>query len=761
MLDQIKLRTKQWWQPKAGMLLSAVYLAVFFFKTDFSEASLYFLPALATILGIGLFGHFLNDWTDLESDTKVGKTNMLSKMSTVNSMVLLAVILIIALLPWFILPFDNFSIFLLLSEFLLLFVYAFPPLRLKDSGFPALLTDALYAYAIPFLLAFHTFQLVSGANTNMLFYGIIFGWQISIGLVNILIHQLEDFENDVNSNSKTWAIKIGKDKSRKFLFFVFWPIMLIGFALFIWVVSSQSWSFYFVFPLVFLLFQFGIVFNNKKWSAFLKSKLSSDLQKINIHYHLFLPYWNLVLLVFIDFRFSILLFLHYLLFNFSTVSWWFEKVFFTYLIKYVCIKLPSKVLNFSIYYYRIYALRETPKTARREHYEAYNANKLDEQKKQKAINIAIVKPNRNKYTETFINQHEKIIAEADYYLHQLYGGYLPFMEEKRGHLLSPNESILKFYEWKAVFFGKPQNYYLKKAIVAYLINNNINLVLAEFGQCGAEMYQLCQEAGVPLLVIFHGYDAYHKDVLLQYAKEYQKMFRYSSAIIGVSRDIVSKLEQLGAPKEKLLYLPCGIDFNKFVYSDHSANQPIFLSVGRFAETKSPHVTILAFNEVLKEIPNAQLVMIGKDGGGELFEACHILVKALQIEKSVIFKGICSPDEVLEQMQKARVFVQHSITTPINGDKEGTPVVVMEAMANGLPVVATKHAGIADLIVSGENGFLVEEYDYKSMAKMMVMVCKSEVLISQIGKKASESILNNYLIINNKNVLLHQVNKCVL
>jgi glycosyltransferase involved in cell wall biosynthesis/1,4-dihydroxy-2-naphthoate octaprenyltransferase len=761
MLDQIKLRTKQWWQPKAGMLLSAVYLAVFFFKINFSEASRYFLPALATILGIGLFGHFLNDWTDLESDRKVGKTNMLSKMSTVNSSVLLIVILIVALLPWFVLPFDNFSIYLLLSEFLLLFLYAFPPLRLKDRGFLALLTDALYAYAIPFLLAFHTFQLISVANTSALLYGIIFGWQFSIGMVNILIHQLEDFENDVKTSSITWVIQIGKDKSRKLLFFVFWPLMLVGFALFIWVISSQSWSLYYLVPLLFVLFQFGMVFKNKNLSAFVKSNLSSDLQKINIHYHLFLPYWNLLLLVFIDIRFAIIVFFHYLLFNFSTVSWWFKKVLFTYLIKYIFIKTPSKVLNFSIYYYRIYVLRESPKTARREHYDAYIANKNDEQKKQNAINIAIVKPNRNKYTETFIDQHEKIIAESDYYLHQLYGGYLPFMEEKRGHLISSNESILKFYEWKSVFFGKPQNYYLKQAIVAYLINNNINLVLAEFGQCGAEMYKLCQEAGVPLIVIFHGYDAYHKDVLAQYANEYQKMFRYSSAIIGVSKNIISKLEQLGAPKDKLLYLPCSIDFNKFVYNDHSANQSIFLSVGRFAETKSPHLTILAFNEVLKEIPNAQLIMIGKDGGGELFEACHILVKALKIEKKVVFKGICSPDEVLEQMQKARVFVQHSITTPINGDKEGTPVVVMEAMANGLPVVATKHAGIAELIVSGENGFLVEEYDYLNMAKMMVIVCKNDELVSQIGKKASESILNNYLIINNKNVLLHQVNKCVL
>lgn len=73
-----------------------------------------------------------------------------------------------------------------------------------------------------------------------------------------------------------------------------------------------------------------------------------------------------------------------------------------------------------------------------------------------------------------------------------------------------------------------------------------------------------------------------------------------------------------------------------------------------------------------------------------------------------------------------------MTTPLNGDKEGTPVAIMEAMACGLPVISTHHAGIEELIITGENGFLVKEYDFINMAKMMINVAKDDALIQKLG-----------------------------
>lgn len=761
MLKPILSRTNQWWQPKAGNLLSGVYLAIYFCKSDFYITFLLIFPAVFTILGIGLFGYFFNDLFDLEADKKANKSNMLQKLTQNQRSKLLISALILALAPWIFLPFDRVSGFLLATEFLLLIAYAMPPIRLKERGVIALINDALYAYSIPFILAFQTFNLLSNTTINWVVLAVIFGWQFFVGLLNILIHQIEDYENDLRSQTKTWVTSIGKAKARKILLLLFWPMMLLSFILFLGVMSRFSWKWYFAGPLLYVIFKFVFVFYYKSFRSFLTSNGVTDLQKINIHYHLFLPYWHSILLVFIDDRFVIIVGLHYLLFNYSSVLWWFKAVMLPYFFMPIMIQLPSKMVNYAVYYFRIFILRESSEEARREHYKAYMEQKIDDSKKKTQPNIAIVSANKNKYTETFIRQHETMLKEEGYYLHRFYGGYLPTMEVKKGPLLYSNQTLQKWQDWISSFFDTEKDTHLRKAFVSYLINNNINLVIAEFGQSGAEISDLCQEAGVPLLVVFYGYDAHHQQVVAAYQLKYKKMFNYASKIIGVSKDIVATVEKLGAPKEKVMYLPCAIDLKKFKYHDHSQNAPIFLAVGRFSETKSPHLTILAFNEVLKEIPDAKLIFIGKDGGGELFEACHILVKALQIETNVVFKGIATPEEVFEHMKLARVFVQHSVTTPINRDKEGTPVAIMEAMATGLPVVSTRHAGIEEVITSGENGFLVMEYDYLDMAKMMISLGKNDQLTHQIGLNAATSILNNELISSNRKWFLEEVNKFIL
>lgn len=761
MSNSIIKRTKQWWQPKASNLLSSVYLAFLLFDIDFLIALSLFLPAVITILGIGLFGYFCNDITDLSSDRKAGKSNMLSNLNSSKQKMLLFGALLMAVMPWFILPFNTITLLLLGIEFLLLLAYAFSPFRLKERGFIALITDALYAYAVPFLLAFYTFSLLAKQEFDSFLYLLIFCWQFFVGLVNILIHQIDDYENDLMTKTKTWVVAIGKKRAKNFLFFFVLPISVAFFISLLFLITSKTFYWYFSFPLLMLILKYGFVFYKKSFTSFAKSLLTSDIQKLNIHYHLFFPYWHLLLLIFADVKFVFLLLIHYFLFNTNTIIWWCREVFYALFLKYVFISIPSKILNFAIYYFRIWIKRETPEIARREHYAAYIANKNNLNRKNTLPNVAVVSSNLNKYTETFISQHEKFIIKANYYVHRFYGGYFPTMENKSGHLVSNNATFLRFFSFFNSFFDKELDSQNKRAFKDYLTNNNINLVIAEFGQPGAEISAICKDLGIPLLVVFYGYDAHHKKVLEDYKSKYTNLFLNASGIIGVSKDIVSKLEKLGASKEKLFYLPCAIDLNKFIYKDHSKNNPVFLTVGRFSETKSPHLTILAFNEVLKSIPKATLVMIGKDGGGELFEACHILVRALKIESQVVFKGICTSDEVLAEMNKARVFVQHSLTTPINNDKEGTPVAIMEAMANGLPVVATQHAGIEELIVSGENGFLVPEYDYLAMANAMILVCQSDSLVLNLGRNASESMFQNELIKENEKHFINYVNRFIL
>jgi colanic acid/amylovoran biosynthesis glycosyltransferase len=110
------------------------------------------------------------------------------------------------------------------------------------------------------------------------------------------------------------------------------------------------------------------------------------------------------------------------------------------------------------------------------------------------------------------------------------------------------------------------------------------------------------------------------------------------------------------------------------------------------------------------------------------------------------------------MAKASVFVQHSVTTPQTGDKEGTPVAIMEAMATGLPVISTNHAGIAEIVENGVTGILVNEFDVDTMATEMIALMNDKERMKAMGKAASEAISSNELLTNHIDVLSSKIEK---
>lgn len=315
--------------------------------------------------------------------------------------------------------------------------------------------------------------------------------------------------------------------------------------------------------------------------------------------------------------------------------------------------------------------------------------------------ICIVKPNENAYSETFIRAHlERLPANV---------------KAVSGVWFSPNQDRSKLKQ--------------------FILQNKVDAVLAEFGPAGVAVMEVCQEVEVPLIVHFHGFDAYHKGLIQQVGQYYPKLFEKASATIAVSKDMKRQLLNLGAPQEKLYYNPYGVDLSFFQAGEPAHTQPIFLAIGRFVDKKAPHLTLLAFKEVFKTYPEARLIMIGD---GSLWESCKQLAHTLGIADAVEFKGSCSHSEVATAMRKARAFVQHSMQTSY-GDSEGTPVAVLEAGASGLPVVATRHAGIQDVVIDGETGLLVDEGDLQGMAKCMLQLVENPKLAARLGKAAQERI----------------------
>ena len=281
-------------------------------------------------------------------------------------------------------------------------------------------------------------------------------------------------------------------------------------------------------------------------------------------------------------------------------------------------------------------------------------------------------------------------------------------------------------------------------------------VLAQYGTTAVRLLDACRDTGVPLVVHFHGYDASRHDLLRDLRADYERLFREAAGIVVVSRAMEQRLAALGADPARLHYSPCGVDCTRFAASDPAAAPPVFVAVGRFVEKKGPYLTLAAFAEAHRQHPEARLRMIGD---GALLGVCRDLAGALGVADAVAFLG-AQPHEVVQQeMSGARAFVQHSVEAA-DGDCEGTPVAVLEAGASALPVVATRHAGIPDVVVEGETGLLVDERDVAGMARHMLRLIENPALAARLGQAGRARVLEHYCLERNMERLWHAIQASV-
>ena len=292
------------------------------------------------------------------------------------------------------------------------------------------------------------------------------------------------------------------------------------------------------------------------------------------------------------------------------------------------------------------------------------------------------------------------------------------------------------------------NFYLAR----HLRSVGADAVLAEYGTTGAYLAEGCKKARVPLFVHFHGYDASIHTVLDSNRDAYRKMFDYSSGIAAVSDVMKNRLLSLGVPAERLHLNACGVDPERFAGGSPETKGPVFLGVGRFVEKKAPYLTVLAFGKVVQAVPDARLIMVGE---GPLLGPSRRLAAALGVVMNIEFQGEQPANRVIELMRNVRVFVQHSLEAE-NGDCEGTPVAVIEAQMTGLPVVSTRHAGIPEVVIDGETGFIVDEGNADGMsARMLQLACDPE-LAGKMGRAARKHAKAHYTLDRHLNQLAEMI-----
>lgn len=260
-------------------------------------------------------------------------------------------------------------------------------------------------------------------------------------------------------------------------------------------------------------------------------------------------------------------------------------------------------------------------------------------------------------------------------------------------------------------------------------------IIAHFGPAGVRAMYL-RSAGLlsgPIATVFHGLDLTEHSLVKRFMPHYQRLFRETEVLLPISELWKQRLIGWGAEPSKITVHRMGVDVADFplTHKSRTIGQPLkILSTARLVQKKGLQFAI----EAMAKLPgDAHLTIIGY---GPLEQELREAAKACS--SRVTFLGKVPHQQVMEELKQADVFLLPSIIAD-NGDMEGIPVSLMEAMALGVTTVSTWHSGIPELITDRIEGFLVPERDAGEIAKILKIIDEEGVDIKSVRVAARAKV----------------------
>ncbi|MCW8841890.1 MAG: glycosyltransferase [Rhodobacteraceae bacterium] len=320
--------------------------------------------------------------------------------------------------------------------------------------------------------------------------------------------------------------------------------------------------------------------------------------------------------------------------------------------------------------------------------------------------------------ETFVNRHigllfggETVVLCGEFFGENPYQRPVLAIEDQAvptlDRILSPYWAAKNKLKYSTT---RPPYGKIKREIKAYLRQHDVSVILAEFGAVALTFSPIATELGIPMFAYFRGYDASAFLRRKENQEAYRRLMPRLAGTFAVSQFLLNNLAAFGIQHHNTHVMPSGVDVRRFKPGDKRSDS--FLTVGRFVEKKAPLITIKCFHKATTSRPNSVLTMIGD---GPLLGKARDLTRELGIEDRVRFVGHQGHEAVRDALTNAMFFLQHSITGA-DGDTEGMPTAIQEAMASGCIVISTRHAGISEAIDEGVSGYLTDELDEEGFTR---------------------------------------------
>jgi glycosyltransferase involved in cell wall biosynthesis len=275
-----------------------------------------------------------------------------------------------------------------------------------------------------------------------------------------------------------------------------------------------------------------------------------------------------------------------------------------------------------------------------------------------------------------------------------------------------------------------------------LKRHGADLMHIYFGHTGVHLLPFIEQWDKPCVVSFHGADVADKPEIKDYHGKLARLFHAVPLVLARSQSLADRLIQFGCPPEKLRINRTGVPLDEFPFVEReppSDGQWKIVQACRLIPKKGVATSLRAFAIFKKDHPKAEFFLAGK---GPLQPELEMLAAGLGIFKDVRFEGFLSQAELAKLYASSHLLLHPSETLP-NQDQEGVPNSVLEAMATGLPVVATRHGGIPEAVEHGRNGFLANEEDHTGLANAMEQITRSPGLLRDMGLRARDMVAERF------------------
>jgi len=281
-----------------------------------------------------------------------------------------------------------------------------------------------------------------------------------------------------------------------------------------------------------------------------------------------------------------------------------------------------------------------------------------------------------------------------------------------------------------------------RTLLAVLSETRARLLHIYFGHIAVHLLPLIRAWKHPSIVSFHGADVMVDMNKPAYREATLHMLDAATLVLVRSESLRRGLLNLGCDPKKIEIQRTGIPLGEFPFGDRAIPKDgewRFVQVGRLIEKKGLPVTLSAFSTFSRQHPNATLTIAGE---GPLLTELQNLARELGVTDRVSFTGFVSQEQLREIYYRSHIFL-HPSQTGGDGNQEGIPNSMLEAMATGLPVFATEHGGIPEAIENGVSGVLVPERDEKALARTLLDAAQDPGLLSRIGAMGAQTVRKTF------------------